>query len=397
MEMGALRPRRAAESLTGEIGMATNRQKKNSDSDDSSGQQKSGSSDFPKHLLEQAVQLPLALEEKNGGNPLSPMDLAIALGRGPASSDFRVLLSSSFKYGLTGGTHTQPRVSLQELGRDIAQPKSDKDKGRALVEAALKPPLFRSVYEHYRGKRLPDPHFLRNVLIREFGIVPGSAELFAQIFIANLQYVGLVKEAATGKFVGSAEAPEIIASTESLAGPPMHSSGPDPADAAEEPSSTAQVPMSPPPKSRPNSAIFLGHGKNREPLRQLAQFLTEYGISHKVAVDEANEARPISQKVADTMKECGAAIIIFTADEEFRDSAGNTVFRPSENAVFELGAASVLYGSRIVIFREAGVAFPANFRDIGHIEFEKNQLLAKAPELFRELISFGLIKVSVAG
>jgi predicted nucleotide-binding protein len=96
------------------------------------------------------------------------------------------------------------------------------------------------------------------------------------------------------------------------------------------------------------------------------------------------------------MNECGAAIIIFTADEEFKDVNGQTIFRPSENAIFELGAASALYGSRVVIFKEAGVTFPTNFRDIGYIEFDKDRLDAKVSELFRELIAFKLITVSVA-
>src|SRR5207253_6003877 len=98
------------------------------------------------------------------------------------------------------------------------------------------------------------------------------------------------------------------------------------------------------------NAIFLGHGKNKLPLQQLEKLLTEYKIPHKVAIDEASKGRPISQKVADLMNECGAAIIIFTADEEFKGANGQVVFRPSENAVFELGAASALYGSRVIVF-----------------------------------------------
>jgi predicted nucleotide-binding protein len=100
--------------------------------------------------------------------------------------------------------------------------------------------------------------------------------------------------------------------------------------------------------------------------------------------------------VADTMHECGAAILIFSADEEFPNKDGEVVYRPSENVVFELGAASALYGSRIIIFRDSRVQFPTNFREIGYITFEPNQLSAKVNELFRELIGFGLIKISVA-
>jgi predicted nucleotide-binding protein len=87
---------------------------------------------------------------------------------------------------------------------------------------------------------------------------------------------------------------------------------------------------------------------------------------------------------------------IFTADEEFTDKDGNVIYRPSENVVFELGAASVLYGSRIIIFRDSRVEFPSNFSEIGYITFDANQLSAKVNDLFRELIGFGLIKISVA-
>ena len=68
--------------------------------------------------------------------------------------------------------------------------------------------------------------------------------------------------------------------------------------------------------------------------------------------------------------ECSSGIFIFTADERFvRELAsGETeeVWRPSENVVFELGAASILYENRIVIFKEKGVTFPSDFSDLGY-------------------------------
>jgi predicted nucleotide-binding protein len=142
-------------------------------------------------------------------------------------------------------------------------------------------------------------------------------------------------------------------------------------------------------------AIFVGHGKNRKPLQQLERILNEYGIPFKVAIGEPNAGRPISEKVAQVMRECGAAVLIFTADEEFRSVAGEEIWRPSENVVYELGAASVMYGRRIIVFKEQGVTFPTNYQDIGYIPFEKDKLDAKGIELFRELIAFSIIQVSV--
>jgi len=140
--------------------------------------------------------------------------------------------------------------------------------------------------------------------------------------------------------------------------------------------------------------IFIAHGKNKKPLEQLKKILDQFRIPYKVAVEEPNLGRPIGGKVRDIMKSCNCAILIFSADEEFKDKDGNTIWRPSENVVYELGATAFLYDNRIVIMREEGVAFPTNFRDIGYISFEKEQLDAKALDILKELIGFGIVKVS---
>jgi predicted nucleotide-binding protein len=141
-------------------------------------------------------------------------------------------------------------------------------------------------------------------------------------------------------------------------------------------------------------AIFIGHGKNRKPLEQLKGILLQFKIPFLIATDEPNLGRPIGEKVREVMQACNCAILIFTADEEFRDSSGNVIWRPSENVVYELGAAGYLYRSRIVIMKEDGVEFPANFKDLGYISFSKDQLEAKTMEILKELIGFGIVKVT---
>jgi hypothetical protein len=356
-----------------------------------------GSSEFPKHSLKSALRVPLALEEKNSGNPMPPTEVAIAIDKSPGSSDFRMLLSSSIKYGLSTGSYNQSKVALTTLARDIVAPTSDETKNKALFQSAFMPPLFKSIFGAYKGKKVPDMQFFQNALVRDFGVSRDQAARCATVFYENAEYLGLVRQATTGKWLASeptgvtpqeeiAEAGETGVGERGVLDPPEDKL----------PSSQPRGDAKPPSVPSAKNAIFLGHGKNRLPLQQLEKFLSEYKIPYKVVVDEANKGRPISQKVADSMNECGAAIIIFTADEEFKDSNGQTIFRPSENAIFELGAASALYGSRVVIFKESGVTFPTNFRDIGYIEFEKDRLDAKVSELFRELIAFRLITVSVA-
>ena len=350
--------------------------------------------EFPKHSLQSALQIAQVIEDKNSGNPLPPTDIAIALDKSPGSSDFRILLSSSIKYGLTVGSYNQARVSLAELGTNIVQPTDEEQKKQAVFEAAFRPELFKRIFEVYKGKKVPDSQFFQNALVRDYGVAREQAAKCASIFLENASYLSLVKQANTGKWFGSAPdwASAVSAEQSKEGDPDQTSANPE---LVPPPKTTSAVPSDRHPAEAPKNAIFVGHGKNKTPLQQLEKFLTEYKIPHKVATEEASKGRPISQKVADIMNECGAAIIIFTADEEFKRPTGETIFRPSENAVFELGAAGALYGSRIVIFKESGVDFPTNFRDIGYIEFEKDKLDAKVNELFRELISFKLLTVSV--
>jgi predicted nucleotide-binding protein len=367
---------------------------KSTNENDAVGQGTSGS-DFPKHSLKAALRVAIALEDKNSGNPMPPTDVAIAIGKSPGSSDFRMLLSSSIKYGLTTGSYNQSKVSLTGLARDILEPTSDESKNKALAQAAFTPQVLGRIFDSYKNKKVPDPQFFQNALGRDFGVPRDQAARCAAIFQDNVEFLGLLRQASTGKWLAAEPSGAISAqtseSTESdeaeVDVPTAAAHGPSVAPVARATGSQSESPA--------KNAIFLGHGKNKVPLEQLEKFLSEYKIPHKVAIDEPNKGRPISQKVAELMHECGAAIVIFTADEEFKDPVGQTIFRPSENAVFELGAASALYGSRVVIFKEAGVNFPSNFRDIGYIEFEKDRLDAKVNELFRELIGFKLITVSV--
>jgi hypothetical protein len=71
------------------------------------------------------------------------------------------------------------------------------------------------------------------------------------------------------------------------------------------------------------------------------------------------------------MEGCSAGLFIFSKDQEFHDKDGNSVWRPSETVVFELGAGSILWGKKTIILREEGVNFASVYRDLGYITFEE--------------------------
>jgi predicted nucleotide-binding protein len=283
----------------------------------------------------------------------------------------------------------------------VVTPTEVDDDKRALREAALRPTVAQKFYAKYDGSPLPPKNIAGNVLAT-FSVPIERASAVFDLLIENAHFVGFIKKIKDKEYIDTGATitspGQVVAQDESLKEPDAHPGmervGTEAADLAVR-RSEQMGPQPDAPQGHKN-AIFLGHGSNRQPMDQLVKILNEYGIPHKQAVEEANRARPIPQKVAEVMRECGAAILVFTADMEYFDKDGNSIWRPSENVSHELGAASVLYGDRIVVFKERGIELPSNFSSVGYIEFEKDKLGDKGIELFRELVSVKILSISVA-
>ena len=224
---------------------------------------------------------------------------------------------------------------------------------------------------------------------KEFGVTPEDVDSCYDIFIKNIDELNLKEEIKgnvylkldkLGEQIGDVQETELETPDENV-----H-------EKIEGGYNYSQLPEQ---KLRPKQ-ICVAHGKNTKPLDQLKTILDEFEVPYLVAIDEANQGRPISNKVSDLMHECSSAIFIFTKDEETKDVDGNIIYRPSGNVVYELGAASVLYGKKIVIFKENEVSFGSDFKDLGYISFETDKLDAKTIDLMKELVGFGLLKVSAA-
>lgn len=347
--------------------------------------------------LQQALALPNALM-RNGGNPMNAIDLATAIGKSPGSSTIRTLNASASAYGLTGGSY-KSTFTMEALGEATTSPTSPEEKARSLVNAALTPPVFKAVYDYYKGKKLPEKTFLVNTLVREFDVeAGGAADTFADIFLANMQFVGLTRTTPGGEWLTNdpdvtraVTVPAVIEEEED-----QSASGEiDEIPPQEQPKPPAP-PAVPTPerKKRPNK-LFVGHGRNKRPLEQLTKILRDLGIPYMVAEDEANVGRPISKKVRDTMNQCGAAILIFSADVEHFDKDQKSIWHSSENVSHELGAAAVMYDDRVILFKEQAVDLASNFSGIGYIPFEKDRLDAEMSALLRELVALKFLKLSV--
>lgn len=361
----------------------------------SAARKKISQADVPAISLEKALRVPRTLVESYGSDPTRPLDVAAAANMTPSSGPFRTLCGAAVGYGLTDGGPNAPLISLTPLGRRVVAPTEVGDDMRALREAALKPTVAQKFYAKYDGSPLPPKNIAQNVLATFSVPVDRTGPVF-DLLNENATFVGFVKKIKDKDYIdiGSPVTPNQAGND---AADTNDDGGPDAADVLDETVADDGINSETPPESRSGAknAIFLGHGSNRRPMDQLVKILNEYGIPHKQAVAEANKARPIPQKVAEVMRECGAAVLVFTADKEYFDKDGNSIWRPSENVAHELGAASILYGDRIVIFKERGIELPSNFSSVGYIEFEKDKLEDKGIELFRELVSMKILSISV--
>jgi hypothetical protein len=145
---------------------------------------------FPRATLEEALKIPYALKEKNGGNPWEPEEVRKAIG-GRGGNAYFYLTAASRDYGLTIGTSTAEKIALSDLGRELVYaPNVDVEK-ELKVQAFLKVDLFKRVLEYYKGSNLPEMRYLGNTLQKEFNLHPETHEEFSRIFRENCQYLGI--------------------------------------------------------------------------------------------------------------------------------------------------------------------------------------------------------------
>lgn len=331
---------------------------------------------------------------------VSRLTLAELLDVSPSSSNFRELVASSRLYGLTSGGINSDEFGLTALGEEAT---GGDEVGRvaAYKKAVLNIAPYRTFFEAFANKKVPGPAAFKEFLIKNAGVPADRVEECVTIVLSDAATAGLVRPVRGGEYIDMTGTPAVVAEQreEAESKEAEEAQAPDSGQGSEGEAAdhgVEQPAVQPHTPGKPKK-VFIAHGKNRTPLEQLKKALDQFKVSYAVAVDEPNKGRPISKKVANLMEEeCSSGIFIFTSDERFlreTDEGTEEVWRPSENVIYELGAASILYENRIVIFKERGVSFPSDFSDLGYIEFEKDQLVAELGSLFAELVALDILEV----
>lgn len=366
---------------------------------------------FPNLPLQKALSVAYAIQDGASGMNVNRLTLAELMRNSPSSSMFQGLLQASRMYGLTsGGVNAQTfalttRGIAATLGDEIA-------KQQALREAVLSVEPYKKFLTSLDNKKVPAPNVCKEVLVNRCSVPAERADECMRSLLADAQFVGFIRKVQGNDWVELQSTP--LPSTNAGSSQSNVINNADDDDiaievseqdkATETPHLSVVRPVADEPPQWPTQAkkVFIAHGRDHGPLDQVKKMLDQLKVKYAVAVDEPNRGRPISVKVASLMKEeCSSAIFIFTADEHFNkiDEQDNQIdiWRPSENVIYELGAALILYDTRIVIFKDKRIKLPSDFADLGYIDFDEDKIVMQMGQLISELVSLDILEVRAKG
>ena len=337
--------------------------------------------DFPQSTLQQAQRIASALIDNFAGDSGSPPDVALSLGISPTSSGWQTLTGAAIAYGLSDGGINASVIKLTSLGRRLVAPEAEGEDVVARREAILKPRILREFFEKYRRAKLPNDAIAANVL-KSLGL-PGDRTASAiEIIKANGSYAGIIRETPTGPVINldSPGVPRPTATSDLVVGSSASqledvlSSGAEgllnTVSSAPQPAAPAVIPVF---DSKANR-VFITHGKQRAIVGQIKELLTFGSFEPVVSVERESTAIPVPEKVFEDMRSCGAGVLHVGAEGKYLDKDGNEHAKLNDNVLIEIGAAMALYGKRMILLVEKGVALPSNLQGLYRCEFEGDKL-----------------------
>jgi predicted nucleotide-binding protein len=251
------------------------------------------------------------------------------------------------------------------------------------------------VYDHYKGKKVPEARFMTNTVVREFGVSREDAETCVDVFLQNMEFVGVIRVAANGRYLSTDTRAAVPAIRAESSDESAEAVAPD--DSAAEPDDVLEdQPLEVEPDVRADEPavrrVFITHGKQSDPIvKQLKEILGFGDFEPVIAEERETTAKPVPEKVMNDMRSCSAAIIHVSGERKVLDKDGKEHVMLNENVLIEIGAAMALYHDRFILLVENGVQLPSNLQGLYAARYEGTELdqtatmkLLKAFKEFRE-------------
>ncbi len=130
---------------------------------------------FPAYGLEDSIAVAKAVHDKGGGYA-NREQLAAFLGyKSTTNGAFLSRIGAAKVFGLL--SEENKTIRLSPLATKILMPESPEEKRSALIDAFFVAPLFKAIYDEYRGRDLPEGLGLKNALRMKFKVIPTRIDL----------------------------------------------------------------------------------------------------------------------------------------------------------------------------------------------------------------------------
>ncbi len=343
--------------------------------------------DIPTYPLKEALRVAHALWDNFAGKPIAPVQVAIALELSPTAPTWRYLSGAAAAYGLTNGGYNSKEISLTDnIGKRIVAPTTEGDDKKALVQAALTPTLLSKFFNNYDNAKLPKDNIAQNILI-EWGVPKDKALQVFDLIKENGEFTGIIMNTKTGPFI-FIDSSKNLSNNNSQGSTNMVIDEPDAVEDEinEIPPELLQKLNIKKESQNPNvgeanlstspakSKVFITHGKNKTMVEHLKELLIYGQFEPIVSVERETTAIPVPDKVFSDMSKCQAGIIHIEGEETLFDKDGKLHSVINGNVLIEIGAAIALYGKKVILLCQKGIALPSNLQGLYRCEYEGGQL-----------------------
>jgi hypothetical protein len=183
---------------------------------------------FPLMSFEETMVLPKGILDYGLDGDINRLTLLDKIGWSPSSSKTRVLISSSYRYGLTTGNYNSQSLHVTDdgsaaLDSDFSS-REIKEKHFELSIGLIEP--FNKLYQKLKDRRLPDDVVLKDEFER-LDITESDAKKAAKVFAENLRFLGLVHKVSGKDYIRAVEdLPEEVSGIDERAPDPLSADSP---------------------------------------------------------------------------------------------------------------------------------------------------------------------------
>lgn len=149
---------------------------------------------YPASSFQDALDLGNAIMLHAAGERVRRLTLLEKMGKSATSGATKMMITNSGKYGITTGSYAADFFELTPIGAIAVNPaKPERERRKSVFDLAVDGVApFKLLYDHYKGKRLPEREIIKDVL-RDAGANVPDLDECVDTFIVNVKDLGLLR------------------------------------------------------------------------------------------------------------------------------------------------------------------------------------------------------------